>query len=107
MVRDTNAEMRFLDQRVRVLVEVLSVPWVLMEEEVERLRVEADEEEVRVEGERRRVEKRRRRREEREERDFGRILRRWEFEERAREKEAGVVREEGRRLMREIERWGR
>lgn len=107
VVRDTNAEMRFLDQRVRVLVEVLSVPWVLMEEEVERLRVEADEEEVRVEGERRRVEKRRRRREEREERDFGRILRRWEFEERAREKEAGVVREEGRRLMREIERWGR
>lgn len=104
VIPDTNAEMRFLDQRVRVLVEVLSVPWVLLEEEVERLRVEADEEEVRLEGERKRVEKRRRRREEKEERDYGRILKRWELEERAREKEARVAREEGRRLMREIER---
>lgn len=104
VIPDTNAEMRFLDQRVRVLVEVLSVPWVLMEEEVERLRVETDEEEEKVERERKRVEKRRRRREEKEERDYGRILKRWELEERARETEARVATEEGRRLMREVER---
>ena len=62
LVPDTTTEMRFVDQRVRFLVEVLSVPWGLMDGEVERLRVEADEEEVRCEGERRKGEKRRRRR---------------------------------------------
>lgn len=104
LVPDTTTEMRFVDQRVRFLVEVLSVPWGLMDGEVERLRVEADEEEVRCEGERRKGEKRRRRRAEREERDYGRILKRWEVEEARRGREAEVCREEGRRLMRVIER---
>ena len=89
---------------MRFLVEVLSFPWELTDTEVERLRVEADEEEVRVEEERIRGEKRRRRRVEREERDYGRILKKWEVEEAVRQREAGVCREEGRRLMRVIER---
>ncbi|RMJ20801.1 OB-fold nucleic acid binding protein, partial [Aspergillus sp. HF37] len=61
-VPDTNAEMRFLEQRVRFLVEVLAGPWVLADVEVEALREDADREEVRVDEERRGAERRRRRR---------------------------------------------
>lgn len=96
--------MQFLDDRVRYLVDVLSVPWVLTEEEVEELRVEADEEGRKVEEEKRRGERKVRRRLEREERDQRRILRMYEFEERVREKEAKYCREAGRRVMSDIER---
>lgn len=98
-VRDTNTEMRFLDQRVRFLVEVLASPWVLSSEEVEVLKDEREEEEVRVDGERRRAEKRRRKMVDREEKDRRKIMKKWEMEERLREVEAGACRREGRRLM--------
>ncbi|PYH99606.1 hypothetical protein BO71DRAFT_479294 [Aspergillus ellipticus CBS 707.79] len=102
LVRDTNTEMRFVDQRSRFLVEVLAVPWwVGGAEEVERLRGEAEEEEERVVEEQERLRRRQRRREEREERDRRRIMREWEREERGREKEAGWCRDEGGRVMRE------
>ncbi|RAK95072.1 OB-fold domain-containing protein [Aspergillus ibericus CBS 121593] len=103
LIRDTNAEMRFVEQRSRFLVEVLSVPWRLGGDEVERLRGEMEEEEERVEEEQERVRRRERRRVEREERDARRIQKGWEWEERVRAKEAGRCRENGVRVMREIE----
>ncbi|KAL2008643.1 hypothetical protein VTN00DRAFT_6837 [Thermoascus crustaceus] len=96
---DTNAEMRFWDERARFLVEVLSVPWCLGEEEVLRLRREAEEEGEKVAREKRKGEERRRRKAEREERDRRRIWRRWEREEMVREREAAVCREAGRRVQ--------
>lgn len=106
-VRDTNAEMRFVDQRSRCLVEVLDVPWRLGREEVERLRGEVDVEGgdggVGVDEEEERGRRRKRRREEREERDRRRIWKMWEREERGREREAEVCRVEGRRVMSVIE----
>lgn len=103
-VRDTNSEMRFLDQRNRYLVEVLSVPWQLTAEEVAKLRVEADEEEERVEEEHIQARRRMRRRAEREEKDHQRILRLWEREERRRKKEAEFCRIAGIKFMRNIKR---
>ncbi|PYI07610.1 hypothetical protein BO78DRAFT_366325 [Aspergillus sclerotiicarbonarius CBS 121057] len=103
LIRDTNTEMRFVDQRSRFLVEVLSVPWRLGGNEVERLRGEMEEEEERVEEEQERVRRRERRRVEREERDARRIQKGWEWEERVRAKEAGRCRDNGVRVMREIE----
>ncbi|GLA15613.1 hypothetical protein AnigIFM62618_002156 [Aspergillus niger] len=95
-VRDTNAEMRFLDQRSRFLVEVLDVPWRLGREEVERLRRELDMDEEEEE----RVRPKRRRREERDRRRMGKMR---EREERGREREAEVCRVEGGRVRRIIE----
>ena len=102
-VPDTNAEMHFLDQRTRFLVEVLSVPWVLSGEEIVRLRRDAEEEDERVEEEQERVRKRQRKRVEREERDQRRIQKLWEREERAREKEAVSCQDAGLRVMRDLE----
>ncbi|KAI9934995.1 hypothetical protein AWENTII_005456 [Aspergillus wentii] len=102
-VPDTNAEMQFLDQRIRFLVDVLSTPWYLSDEEIDQLRLAAEEEEERVEGERERALKRQRRRAEREEKDQRRIQRMWEAEERKREKEASSVKDAGLRVMRDIE----
>ncbi|OJK00778.1 hypothetical protein ASPACDRAFT_1887530 [Aspergillus aculeatus ATCC 16872] len=95
-----NAEMRFLDQRNRVRVEVLDAPWVLGEEEVARLRREMVAEEEKGEAEVARVRRRLRRRGEREERDTRKIWERWELEEGMREREAAVVRGAGVELMR-------
>ncbi|PWY89546.1 hypothetical protein BO94DRAFT_534318 [Aspergillus sclerotioniger CBS 115572] len=103
IIRDINTEMRFVDQRSRFLVEVLSVPWRLGGDEVERLRGEMEDEEELVEEEQERVRRRERRRVEREERDARRIQRGWEREERIRAKEAGCCRDAGVRVMREIE----
>ncbi|KAE8335653.1 hypothetical protein BDV24DRAFT_5482 [Aspergillus arachidicola] len=103
VVQGTNAEMRFLDQRSRYLVEVLSVPWSLTEEEVERLRYEADDEEERLEEERERIKRRQRRRIEREEKDQRRIQKLWEREERLRAKEALYSRDAGAKFMRDFE----
>lgn len=102
-VPDTNAEVRFLDQRIRFLVEVLSMPWVLTGEEIERLRRDAEEEDERVEEEQERARKRQRKNVEREERDQRRIQKLWEREERVREKEAVSCQDAGLRVMRELE----
>lgn len=103
-IPDTNAEIRFLGQRIRFLVEVLSVPWVLSEEEIAGLHREAEHEEERVEEEQERERRRQRKRVEREERDQMRIQRMWEREERAREKDAVSCQDAGRRVMWELER---
>ncbi|PGH08518.1 hypothetical protein AJ80_07838 [Polytolypa hystricis UAMH7299] len=110
LLPDTNAEVTFWDARTRFLVDVLSVPWVVGQEEVEGLRREGmfgagssanasagagaasrhghghghgdEARRVKRRGERERIrEERGRREEEREERDRLRILRRWEREE--------------------------
>ncbi|EAW14166.1 OB-fold domain-containing protein [Aspergillus clavatus NRRL 1] len=104
VIRDTNAEMRFLDLRCRYLVEVLAVPWRLEGEEVARLRVEADAEEERLEEEQEQARRRQRRRAERDERDERRIRKMWEREEREREKAAVAGREAGLEVMREVQR---
>ncbi|KAK1143473.1 hypothetical protein N8T08_006279 [Aspergillus melleus] len=102
VVRDTSAEMRFLDQCCRFLVEVLAVPWRLGEHEIMQLRVEADEEEEKIEEEQARMKKRQRKRLEREEKDQRRIQKLWEHEERNREKEAVICKDAGAKTMYEI-----
>lgn len=102
-IADTNTEMQFLDQRIRFLVEVLTLPWVLTEEETKQLKVEAEEEEERIEQEQERARKRQRKRVEREERHQRQIQKMWGREERAREKEAISCQDAGRRVMRELE----
>ncbi|PKX99122.1 OB-fold domain-containing protein [Aspergillus novofumigatus IBT 16806] len=104
LIRDTAAEMRFVDQRSRYLVEVLTVPWELTGEEVERLRLEAEAEEEQAEEEQERARRRHRKRAEREEKDQRRIQRMWEREEQFREKEAVLCQEAGRRAMHAIKR---
>ncbi|KAJ5688711.1 hypothetical protein N7462_003103 [Penicillium macrosclerotiorum] len=101
-VPDTNAEMVFVDARLRFLLEVLRTPWELGEEEVARLRGEAE----RGGAERERAVAREKRRAEREARDAARIRRRYEREEKVRAEEAVVCGEDGARVMRDI-RWGR
>ncbi|KAJ5916879.1 hypothetical protein N7504_000894 [Penicillium tannophilum] len=102
ILRDTNAEMEFVFERLQFLVEVLSVPWVLSDEEIEVLRKEGEEGDIRAAEERERVRKKNLRRIEREEKDERSIARKYKSEEREREKEAAVCREEGVRVMREI-----
>lgn len=101
-IADTNDEMRFLDQRTRVLVEVLSVPWELSGDEVAELHRRSLEQETRVAEEQEKVRKRQRRRVEREERDQKRILRSWQREEVVRAREALDCRDAGRRVMWEL-----
>ncbi|KAJ5702165.1 hypothetical protein N7488_009713 [Penicillium malachiteum] len=102
ILRDTNAEMVFLNERLQFFVEVLSSPWVLSDEEVEILRREGEDGDLRAAEERSKAQMRVKRRAEREEKDAKHILRRYKHEEREREKEAVVCREEGERIMREI-----
>ncbi|KAJ5984181.1 hypothetical protein N7481_006280 [Penicillium waksmanii] len=102
LVHDTNSEMQFVDERLRFLVEVLSVPWVLLDEEVEVLRREAERGGLEVADERRRAEKRVRMRAEREERDQRHIQKRYEKEERKRAKAAGACKEDGVKIMHDI-----
>ncbi|KAJ5354178.1 hypothetical protein N7541_006742 [Penicillium brevicompactum] len=101
-VGDTNAEMQFLDERLRFLVEVLSVPWVLGDDEVESLRRAAERGDERVLEEKRRAERRARKRIEREEKDTRAIAKRYEREERAREEQLGALREDGQRVMKKF-----
>ncbi|CAI7657427.1 unnamed protein product [Penicillium bialowiezense] len=98
-VGDTNAEMKFLDDRLRFLVEVLSVPWVLDDDEVESLRQAAERGDEKVLEEKRRAERRAKKRAEREEKDTRAIARRYEREERAREKQLSALRENGEKVM--------
>lgn len=104
IVHDTNSEMQFVDERLRFLVEVLSVPWFLLDEEIEGLRREAERGGLEVAEERRRAEKRVRMRAEREERDQRHIQKRYEKEERKRAKGAGVCKEDGMKVMLDIRR---
>lgn len=99
-VGDTNAEMKFLDDRLRFLIEVLSVPWALSEEEIEVLRREAERSDERVVEGKRRAERMVRKRAEREERHAKAIARRYEREEREREREIVALRENGEKVMR-------
>jgi hypothetical protein len=82
---DTNAEVAFWESRTRFLVDVLSVPWMLSEEEIERLRRMCEDdkgqERRRAAAKRERVERAERKLAEREERDRARIERRYEREE--------------------------
>lgn len=100
LVRDTNAEMQFLDTRLRFLIEVLSVPWVLTDEEVEDLHGDAERCDERVLEDKRRAERIARKRIEREERHAKAIARRYEKEENERERELKKIREDGERVMR-------
>ncbi|KAJ6096481.1 hypothetical protein N7486_007227 [Penicillium sp. IBT 16267x] len=102
ILRDTNAEMKFVFERLQFFVDVLSVPWVLLDEEIEQLRREGEEGDIRAAEERERARQKIKRRAEREEKDERHIARKYESEEREREKEAAVCREEGVRVMREI-----
>lgn len=102
LVRDTNAEMQFLDTRLRFLIEVLSVPWVLTEKEIETLRGDAERCDERALEDRRRAERIARKRIEREERHARAIVRRYEKEEYERERELIKIREDGERVMRKF-----
>lgn len=104
LVRDTNAEMQFVDERLQLLVEVLSVPWVLLDGEIEQLRRDAEQGDLEAVEERRRGERRARRRVQREERDQRHILKRYEREERRRAKEASACKADGARVMLDIQR---
>lgn len=104
LVPDTNTEMQFMDERVQLLVDVLSVPWVLLDEEIEHLRQEAEEGDMKAVEERRRAARRIKRRAEREERDQRHIQKRYEREEKKRAKEASVCKEDGTRVMQDIRR---
>lgn len=101
-MRDTNAEMQFLDARLRFLIEVLSVPWVLTDEEIETLRNDAERCDERALEDKRRVERAARKKIEREERHARAIARRYEKEENERERELRKIREDGERLMRKF-----
>ncbi|KAJ5164500.1 Nucleic acid-binding OB-fold [Penicillium coprophilum] len=102
IVRDTNTEMQFLDTRLRFLIEVLSVPWVLTDEEIETLRADAERDDERTLEDKRRAERVARKKVEREERHAKAIARRYEKEEYEREQELREIREDGKRVMRKF-----
>lgn len=101
---ETNAEMEFVDARLRFLVDVLSVPWVLSESDIEQLRADVERGDIEAVEQRRKAGERVKRRAEREERHQRHILRRYEKEERRRDQEAVACREEGARIMEDIRR---
>lgn len=101
---DTNAEMQFVDERVHFLVDVLSVPWILLEEEIAQLKLEAEQGDIKAVEERKRAARRNKRRVEREEKDQRHIQKRYEREEKRRAKEASVCKEDGARVMQDIRR---
>lgn len=100
MIPDTNAEVRFWEERTRTFVDILSVPWVLSKDEVEALRKEFIREEDREKKRKRerelKREKRVKRLEEKEERDRVRIERRYAKEEVLRVKLAEACRNASR-----------
>ncbi|PGG97731.1 hypothetical protein GX51_07175 [Blastomyces parvus] len=125
ILHDTNAEVRFWDERTRFRLQVLSVPWVVARGEVEKLRAEAEgvavggaashkdgDRDLNADGHvvarrrkaergREREKERARRREEREERDRLRIEKRYEKEEVVREKLARRCREKSALVRRD------
>lgn len=99
VLADTNAEMGFVDQRMRYLVDVLSAPWRLEPDEIEQLRRGAAHDELQLETHRTRLRDKQSRRCRRERRIERELLRRWDAEEVLREKEAAKARDAGRRFM--------
>jgi Telomere regulation protein Stn1 len=98
VLRDTNAEVRFWDERSRYLADVLSTPWSLSAEEVAQLRHETDMEEERFLTQKKRAEEKQKRALQREERARIFIQKRWEKEEKIREREAALCQEESRKV---------
>ncbi|KAJ5899301.1 hypothetical protein N7495_004045 [Penicillium taxi] len=103
-VRDTNAELQFIDARLQFFVGVLSEPWVLLDEDIRQLQIQALGEDDKALEHRRRVESRAKRKAEREAKDLRHILKRYAREEEKRAKEAAACREDGLRLMADIQR---
>ena len=104
IIHDTKTEMEFIDERLQFFVDVLSIPWILTEEEVDGLRMRALKDDIDVTEERKRAEKRAKRKLEMEERDQRYIQRKYEKEERKRAKVAGVCKEDGVKIMNDIQR---
>ena len=100
IVPDTNAEVRFWEERTRFLVDVLCVPWVLSDEEVQRLKRECEEEEKHQVKKRvfkdKQAESLKRKAAEREEKDRLRIERRYAREEEIRRRLAAECAEASR-----------
>ncbi|KUL90158.1 hypothetical protein ZTR_01927 [Talaromyces verruculosus] len=95
---ETNLEIKFWNERSRLLMDVLSKPWRLSADEIEELRKQAQSQERKVIRDRQRKQERQKRVQEREEKYHRRILRRWEAEEKVREAEEERVRLDNRRL---------
>ncbi|EFQ99272.1 OB-fold nucleic acid binding domain-containing protein [Nannizzia gypsea CBS 118893] len=103
LLPDMAREMKFWEERTRFLVDVLSVPWHLTEEQVEQLRIEgAGLEEKKIKRSRAREERARRDKKtaEREEKDYERIVRRYQREEEVRRKYAELSRKVSARFKR-------
>ncbi|OKL61303.1 hypothetical protein UA08_03209 [Talaromyces atroroseus] len=96
---DTSAEIKFWNERSRFLMDVLSKPWCLTEDEIASLRQQARVEQGRAMKERQRMQERKKRLEGREQRYQRRIVRRWQAEEKLREKESERVRESNKRWL--------
>lgn len=99
-LRETNAEVRFWDERARFRVDVLSVPWALTAEQVAELRRQGELDEEKGHRNRQRAVERQKRLVEREGKHARRIQRHWEREEKMREKEAAVITEANRKIIR-------
>lgn len=99
MLDDTAAEIRFWNERARFLIDVLSEPWSLTNEEIEALRQQARIEERAAVKEKYKMQERKKRWEERERKYHRRIVRRWEAEEKLREKESERVVESNKRWL--------
>lgn len=99
IVRDTNTQVAFWNDRTRFLVDVLSTPWSLDESQIAALRQRASYEEDRAVTERKRALERKRRHEHREDKHYRQIMKRWDKEEAIRAREVERVLECNRKLM--------
>ncbi|EGD87288.1 hypothetical protein H112_05827 [Trichophyton rubrum D6] len=97
LLPDMAGEMRFWEERTRVLVDVLAVPWYLTPEQVEQLRIEGvgleEKKRKRSKAKEQEKERRERKKAEREVKDYERIVRRYQREEEVRRKYAESSRE--------------
>ena len=103
VIPDTNAEMRFWDQRTTLLVDVLSKPWTLSEDKQKKLHKEAQGEEEHDKGRTKRRREREAKKLAREKKDAQRIARNYEREERERQLAAEEAKKDGMALRDEIE----
>ena len=106
LIEDTNAEMEFLEQRTRFLVDVLCVPWVLGEDEIEWLRRRCEEADLKKMIQKRsreqRIARAARREAEREERYRLRIEKQYAKDEIIRQKLAAKCAEVSQRVNRKL-----
>lgn len=98
VLHDTTSEVRFWNERTRVLKDTLSHPWQLSAGEIETLRQQARSQEQSALRRRQQRIEQQRRHQEKEEKYQRRMLRKWEAEERLREKEDELVRLDNRRF---------